>query len=363
MLPWIHTSPVHVAVHRLLSCRLHLLSGPQFCTHARVSCSHLDHLEFRMNCGNSSYHPSLALPIQAYSALISASHGSPVSPALDEPLSDTEVEPSFVTLVHAASWAGAEASTTIDSFTSTWNVSASLSLDGAPDANRATVVSSYADLLALHIQEGWVCLLRGPCQCTGHAATEGRPWVREACQRVQMRMRSAPGSSSPHRHSDNFDHSSYLRWRAFSSFTLHRNVLVHMHRGTHNERGYSNLTIPCGRWLAGRQPLGTACRWSPCAGFKIRAGNNDSHGPGTMIRITWPFVHFSPHLKHATTPWTTGDRTALIGYGARSLTLRAAGFRLPWAGPRCGSAAVYMSSAPDYTFSLSLASFLVCAYH
>ena len=110
----------------------------------------------------------------------------------------------------------------------------------------------------------------------------------------------------------------------FSSITLQRNVQVQMHTDT------MQVTL--------RAPL------SPAGGSLWIQNSGGAHaldahsGPGTMQRISWPYIRFRPHLRHATTPWTSRDRTILIGYMVNSLhrltdeerhSLRYYGFRLP----------------------------------
>ena len=107
------------------------------------------------------------------------------------------------------------------------------------------------------------------------------------------------------------------------------NVQVQMHTGKNNASGYESMIIPCGRWQGGSL-------WIP---NHDGAHALDAHsGPGTMQRITWPFIRFWPLLRHATTPWTSGDCTVLIGYMVKSLhrlmddechSLHYHGFRLP----------------------------------
>ena len=96
----------------------------------------------------------------------------------------------------------------------------------------------------------------------------------------------------------------------FSSFTLQRNVQVQMHVDKNSERGHDSIIIPCGRWQGG----------------SLWIQNDDGahaldteSGPGTMQRITWPCIKFSPQLRHATMPWSSGDRTILVAYVVRSL--------------------------------------------
>ena len=91
----------------------------------------------------------------------------------------------------------------------------------------------------------------------------------------------------------------------FSSLTLQRNVMVHMHQDNNNEPGFPNLIVPCSRWRGG-------CLWVQAAGGAHAL--DPSSGPGTMIRIAWPGITFSPHVKHATTPWSNGDRIILVGF-------------------------------------------------
>ena len=97
---------------------------------------------------------------------------------------------------------------------------------------------------------------------------------------------------------------------------------------THNEIDHDNLIIPCGRWQGGSLWL-----QNPDHAHAL----DERSGLCTMLLITWPFVRFSPDLRH--TPWTSGDRTVPIGYVARSLSRlsndrrcapTAIGFRLPW---------------------------------
>ena len=90
----------------------------------------------------------------------------------------------------------------------------------------------------------------------------------------------------------------------FSSLTLRRNVQVQMHADKNNASRYESIIIPCGRWQGGSLWIQNS----------DGAHALDAHsGPGTMQRITWPYIRFSPLLRHATTPWTSGDRTILIG--------------------------------------------------
>ena len=92
-----------------------------------------------------------------------------------------------------------------------------------------------------------------------------------------------------------------------------------------NESGYESIIIPCGRWQGGSLWIQHS---DGAHALDARSG------PGTMQRITWPYLRFSPFLRHATTPWTSG----LIGYVVKSLhrladderrTLRYSGFKLP----------------------------------
>ena len=94
----------------------------------------------------------------------------------------------------------------------------------------------------------------------------------------------------------------------FSSLTLQRNVLVHLHQDNNNEPGFSNLIVPCSRWRGG-------CLWIQATGGAHALDH--SSGPGTMTRITWPGITFSPHVKHATMPWTGGDRVILVSFQTR----------------------------------------------
>ena len=71
----------------------------------------------------------------------------------------------------------------------------------------------------------------------------------------------------------------------FSSLTLQRNVMVHMHQDNNNEPGFPNLIVPCSRWRGG-------CLWVQAAGGAHAL--DQSSGPGTMIRIAWPGITFSP---------------------------------------------------------------------
>ena len=97
----------------------------------------------------------------------------------------------------------------------------------------------------------------------------------------------------------------------FASLMLQRNIQLQCHRDIGNEPGLLNTIVPCSRWVGG-------CLW-----LKNTAGahalDQDS-GPGTMLRIQLPYVQFAPHTPHATTPWTAGDRTILIGYTPRHLS-------------------------------------------
>ena len=96
-----------------------------------------------------------------------------------------------------------------------------------------------------------------------------------------------------------------------------------------NERGHDSIIIPCGRWQGGSL-------WIQNDGGAHAL--DDKSGPGAMRRITWTCIRFSPHLKHATMPWSSSDRTILVAYVVRSLhrlsddelhTLRYFGFCLP----------------------------------
>ena len=115
----------------------------------------------------------------------------------------------------------------------------------------------------------------------------------------------------------------------FASLTLQRNLQLQCHRDIGNEPELLNTVIPCSRWVGG-------CLWLQSAGG-AHALDRES-GPGTMLRIQLPYVQFSPHIPHATTPWTAGDRTILIGYTPRHLQrlcaddralLQLRGFQLP----------------------------------
>ena len=97
-------------------------------------------------------------------------------------------------------------------------------------------------------------------------------------------------------------------YHKFSSLTLQRNVLVHLHQDNNNEPGFCNLIVPCSRWRGG-------CLWIQADGGAHAL--DPSSGPGTMTRVTWPGITFSPHAKHATTPWTGGDRVILVGFQTR----------------------------------------------
>ena len=97
----------------------------------------------------------------------------------------------------------------------------------------------------------------------------------------------------------------------------------------YNERDLESVIVPCSRWQGGSlwvQHEGGAHALDSCS------------GPGTMRRITWPYIRFQPHLRHATVPWASGDRTILIGYTVKALhrlseadrhALHHRGFNLP----------------------------------
>ena len=115
----------------------------------------------------------------------------------------------------------------------------------------------------------------------------------------------------------------------FASLTLQRNLQLQCHRDIGNEPELKNTVIPCSRWVGG-------CLWLQSEGG-AHALDQDS-GPGTMLRIQLPYVQFSPHIPHATTPWAEGDRIILIGYTPRLLhrlcpddraILKQRGFQLP----------------------------------
>ena len=97
----------------------------------------------------------------------------------------------------------------------------------------------------------------------------------------------------------------------FASLMLQRNIQLQCHRDIGNEPGLMNTVVPCSRWMGG-------CLWLPSTGG-AHALDQES-GPGTMLRVQLPYVQFSPHTPHATTPWTAGDRTILIGYTPRHLS-------------------------------------------
>ena len=95
----------------------------------------------------------------------------------------------------------------------------------------------------------------------------------------------------------------------FSSFTLQRNVQVQMHVDKNNEPDHDSIILLCGRWQGGSL-------WIQNEGGAQAL--DTELGPGTMQRITWPCIRFSPHLRHATMPWSSGDRTILVAYVVRS---------------------------------------------
>ena len=97
----------------------------------------------------------------------------------------------------------------------------------------------------------------------------------------------------------------------FASLTLQRNIQLQCHRDIGNEPGLMNTIVPCSRWVGG-------CLWLQSAGGAHAL--DQASGPGTMLRIQLPYVQFSPHTPHATTPWTAGDRIILIGYTPRHLS-------------------------------------------
>ena len=115
----------------------------------------------------------------------------------------------------------------------------------------------------------------------------------------------------------------------FASLALQRNIQLQAHRDTGNHPGFLNTIVPCSRWVGG-------CLWVQNE-HGAHALDQDS-GPGTMHRVQLPYIQFSPHCTHATTPWSQGDRTILIGYTPRHLhrltasdreTLAGMGFNLP----------------------------------
>ena len=112
----------------------------------------------------------------------------------------------------------------------------------------------------------------------------------------------------------------------FSSLTIQRNVQVRMHTDKYNERDLESVIVPCSRWQGGSL-------W-----VQHEGGAHALDGPGTMRRITWPYIRFQPHLRHATAPWSSSDRTILIGYTVKALhrlsetdrhALHYRGFNLP----------------------------------
>ena len=115
----------------------------------------------------------------------------------------------------------------------------------------------------------------------------------------------------------------------FSSLTIQRNVQVRMHTDKYNERDLESVIVPCSRWQGGSL-------WVQHDGGAHALDNHS--GPGTMRRITWPYIRFQPHLRHATVPWSSGDQTILIGYTVKLLhrlsdadrhALHYRGFNLP----------------------------------
>ena len=114
-----------------------------------------------------------------------------------------------------------------------------------------------------------------------------------------------------------------------ATVTMQRNVQIQMHRDLGNQPGTDNIIIPCSRWMGG-------CLWVRNDGGTHLL--DPQSGPGTMVRIGLPYTCFAPHQPHATTPWSEGDRTILIGSTPRQLGRLTAsqrqqlidlGFRLP----------------------------------
>ena len=115
----------------------------------------------------------------------------------------------------------------------------------------------------------------------------------------------------------------------FATVTLQRNIQIQMHRDLGNQPGTENIIVPCSRWMGG-------CLWVRNDGGTHLL--DPQSGSGTMIRVGLPFASFDPHQPHATTPWSEGDRTILIGSTPRQLDrltcshrqqLSDLGFRLP----------------------------------
>ena len=71
----------------------------------------------------------------------------------------------------------------------------------------------------------------------------------------------------------------------FASVTLQRNVQVQMHTDKHTMGG--DLTISSSRADAGK---GAAYGYNTMKGPMLWT----TSGPGTMQRITWPYIRFSP---------------------------------------------------------------------
>ena len=114
-----------------------------------------------------------------------------------------------------------------------------------------------------------------------------------------------------------------------ATVTVQRNIQIQMHRDLGNQPGTENIIVPCSRWMGG-------CLWVRNDGGTHLL--DPQSGSGTMIRVGLPFASFDPHQPHATTPWSEGDRTILIGSTPRQLDrltcshrqqLSDLGFRLP----------------------------------
>ena len=97
----------------------------------------------------------------------------------------------------------------------------------------------------------------------------------------------------------------------FNAVALHRNTFMAPHTDSQNERGCSNLVLPCSRWLGGGI-------WA--AEDSHLSTVQDTSVQGRIHAVCFPYVLLDPHVLHGTQLWT-GDRIILVAYAARDMGL------------------------------------------